>query len=153
MADAFELCHLRAEVPAKEASHASGVQRLHMRVLGLHHAGLYVASLARSIAFYHDVFGLDVAERLSFGGEELAFLNVGTARLELIESTAAARPTGVVDHVAFEVDDLDASLGMLRARGVSLIDRAPMRVPGLGARIAFCRGPDGERIELIQSDV
>ena len=50
MADAFDVCYLRAEMPAKEASHASGVQRLRMRVLGLHHAGLYVASLARSIA-------------------------------------------------------------------------------------------------------
>src|SRR5438105_4666102 len=150
MADAFDVCYLRAEMPAKEASHASGVQHLRMRVLGLHHAGLYVASLARSIAFYRDVFGLEVAERLSFGGEELAFLKLGTARLELIESDAAARPTGVVDHVAFEVDDLDAILEMLRARGVSLIDQAPVAVPGLKARIVFCQGPDGERIELFQ---
>jgi lactoylglutathione lyase len=124
-----------------------------MRVLSLHHAGLYVASLARSIAFYRDVFGLDVAERLSFGGEELAFLKLGTARLELIESSAAGRPTGVVDHVAFEVDDLEAMLELLRARGVTLIDTTAIAVPGLGARIAFCQGPDGERIELLQSDV
>jgi lactoylglutathione lyase len=124
-----------------------------MRVLALHHAGLYVASLGRSIAFYHDVFGMQVAERLSFGGEKLAFLRLGTARLELIESGAAARPTGVVDHVAFEVDDLEATLELLRARGVTLIDTTPIAVLGLGARIAFCQGPDGERIELLQSDV
>jgi lactoylglutathione lyase len=123
-----------------------------MRVLGLHHAGLYVGSLARSIAFYHNVFGLEVAERLSFGGEELAFLKLGTARLELIESRAVARPTGVVDHVAFEVDDLDATLELLRTRGVTLIDAMPIAVAGLGARIAFCQGPDGERIELFQYD-
>jgi lactoylglutathione lyase len=121
-----------------------------MRVLGLHHAGLYVASLARSIAFYHAVFGLEVAERLSFGHEEIAFLKLGTARLELIEGAAAARPTGVVDHVAFEVDDLEATLEELRARGVHLIDATPIAVAGLGARIAFCQGPDGERIELFQ---
>jgi catechol 2,3-dioxygenase-like lactoylglutathione lyase family enzyme len=40
-------------------------------VVGLHHAAVYVANLARSIAFYRDVFGLEVAERLSFGGEDI----------------------------------------------------------------------------------
>jgi len=40
-------------------------------VAGLHHAGLYVSSLARSIAFYHDAFGLEVVEQLTFGRVEL----------------------------------------------------------------------------------
>jgi hypothetical protein len=41
----------------------------------------------------------------------------------------------------------------LRSRGVRLIDETPVAVAGLDARIAFCQGPDGERIELLQSDV
>jgi lactoylglutathione lyase len=121
-----------------------------MPVLGLHHAGLYVASLARSIAFYQNAFGLEVVERTSFGGEELAFLRLGAAWLELIEGGAEDRTTGVVDHVAFEVDDLDRTLDLLRSRGVRLIDETPTAVPALSARIAFCQGPDGERIELFQ---
>jgi lactoylglutathione lyase len=56
----------------------------------------------------------------------------------------------VLDHVAFEVDDLDGTLDLLRARGVRLIDETPTAVPALSARIAFCQGPDGERIELFQ---
>jgi catechol 2,3-dioxygenase-like lactoylglutathione lyase family enzyme len=121
-----------------------------MTIVGLHHAGLCVANLERSIAFYAEVFGLELAERLSFAGEEIAFLWVGSARLELIETTAGRRPTGVVDHVALEVHELDMLLERLRARGVTLLDAAPVPVPPLGARILFCSGPDGERIELFE---
>ena len=63
-----------------------------MGVRALHHAGVYVSNLERSIGFYGGAFGLEVAERLSFDGEEIAFLSVGLARLELIESTRSARP-------------------------------------------------------------
>lgn len=121
-----------------------------MTVVGLHHAGLYVASLSRSIAFYEQLFGLKVAERLSFGGEQIAFLRLGAARLELIEADRRRDGTGVVDHIAIEVDGLEAMLGELRAAGVKLIDAAPIEVPELGARILFCLGPDGERIELFE---
>ena len=121
-----------------------------MTVLGLHHAGLYVSNLERSLAFYHDVFGLLVTERLRFGAEELAFLRVGSAHLELIQGPLARRNSGIVDHVAFEVHGLDAMLTDLNARGVQLLDTTPLAVPALNARIAFCLGPDGERIELFE---
>jgi catechol 2,3-dioxygenase-like lactoylglutathione lyase family enzyme len=120
--------------------------------LGLHHVGLYVADLDRSIAFYRDAFGLEVAERLSFGDEQIAFLRIGAHRLELITLPGStARATGVVDHVAFVVPaPLETLLDALRARGVRLLDQTPIPVPALNARIAFCLGPDGERIELFE---
>ena len=123
-----------------------------MTVRGLHHAGLYVSNLERSMAFYHDVFGLEVAERLSFGGEKIAFLGVGSSRLELIEADASIRPTGVVDHIALEVADLDSLVQRLREHGVTLLDQTPIAVPELDARILFCLGPDAERIELFEYD-
>jgi len=121
-----------------------------MSVVGLHHAGVYVTNLDRSIAFYGDAFGLEVAERISLANEKIAFLHVGPARLELLEHGRAQRPTGVVDHVAFEVDDLDALLAHLRKHGVTLLDDTPLPVPALAARILFCLGPDAERIELFE---
>lgn len=120
-----------------------------MSVTRLHHAGVHVASLERSIAFYQTVFGLRLAERLSLGAEQLAFLEVGSSRVELIADGTAGRATGVVDHVAFEVEDLDDWVSRLRQHGVRLLDEAPIEVPALGARILFCLGPDGERIELL----
>ena len=122
-------------------------------VAGLHHAGLYVASLDRSLNFYADVFGLEVAEQFMFEGERLAFLRVGDQRLELIESTKKStvpRAAGVVDHVALEVRDLEGWLARLRQHGVVLLDSSPVTVAPLGARIVFYLGPDGERIELLE---
>jgi lactoylglutathione lyase len=121
-----------------------------MTVISLHHAGVHVASLERSIAFYQAVFGLHVAERLSLGAEQIAFLAAGGARVELIADGSAGRATGVVDHLAFAVSDLDGWASRLRDRGVRLLDEAPLQVAALGARILFCLGPDGERIELFE---
>lgn len=123
-----------------------------MPLRGLHHAGLYVASLERSIAFYGRVFGLDVAERITFDGEDIAFLRLGAARLELIQASVDGQRTqaGVVDHVALEVDDLDGIVLTLREQRVRLLDPQPVAVPALHARILFCLGPDDERIELFE---
>ena len=121
-----------------------------MSVVGLHHAGLYTSNLTRSIAFYREVFGLDVAETFSFGDEQIAFMRVGSARLELIEGGPTRDGAGVVDHFAFEVHGLDRLVERLRQHGATLLDERPLRVAPVGARILFCLGPDGERIELFE---
>jgi catechol 2,3-dioxygenase-like lactoylglutathione lyase family enzyme len=121
-----------------------------MTIIGLHHAAVHVANLERSIVFYRDVFGLPLAERLTLGTEQLAFLRAADSRIELIADGMTSRGTGVVDHLALEVNDLDAWGPRLRELGVRVLDAAPVDVPQLGARILFCLGPDGERIELFE---
>jgi catechol 2,3-dioxygenase-like lactoylglutathione lyase family enzyme len=121
-----------------------------MTVTRLHHAGVHVTDLERSIAFYQTVFGLRLAERLTLGPEQLAFLEAGGSRVELIADGTHARGTGVVDHLAFEVEALDDWLPRLRSFGVHLLDEVPVEVPALGARILFCLGPDDERVELFE---
>ena len=144
------LSRAHADRSARAADAGSRYNANLMTVTRLHHAGVHVASLERSIAFYEAVFGLRLAERLSLGDEQLAFLEAGTSRVELIADGAAGRETGVVDHFAFEVDDLDSWVRRLHQGGVRLLDEAPIEVPTLGARILFCLGPDGERIELFE---
>jgi lactoylglutathione lyase len=102
------------------------------------------------VRFYRDVLGLAVAARLTFGEERIAFLSAGDGWVELLEDGGAARGSGVVDHVALRVQELDALMARLREAGVRLLDEAPLEVEQLRARIAFCEGPDGERIELIE---
>jgi lactoylglutathione lyase len=121
-----------------------------MRVIALHHAGVHVTDLEGSIAFYQSVFRLRLAERLSLGSEQIAFLQAGTSWLELIADGIPGRGPGAVDHLALAVDDLDGWLARLRESGVRLLDEAPVGVAALGARILFCLGPDGERIELFE---
>lgn len=112
-----------------------------MKVIGLHHAGVHVSSLERSIAFYEAVFGLRLAERLSWGAEQLAFLEAGSGHIELIADGTAGRATGVVDHLALEVNDLDGWVPWLRERGVRLVDDAPVAAVESGALRSARRPP------------
>jgi len=52
-------------------------------------------------------------------------------------------------HICFEVEDIDGALAELRAKGVKLRDETP-RIGHGGARIAFMRGPDDTRLELVE---
>jgi catechol 2,3-dioxygenase-like lactoylglutathione lyase family enzyme len=99
-----------------------------MNVVGLHHAGVHVSDLGRSADFYQTVFGFDqsVATRLSFGAETIVFLHAANAWLELIADGGGSRETGVIDHVALEVDNLDRWLIRLRQQGVQLLDDTPI---------------------------
>jgi len=111
---------------------------------------VHVTDLERSVAFYRDVLGLREQTRFTLGLERLAFLRAGDAWVELIADGSAARGTGAVDHLALRVADIDAALRVLRKAQVLLLDDVPLAVPELQARILFCLGPDGERIELIE---
>lgn len=54
-----------------------------MIVIGLHHAGVAVTNLERSIAFDGAVFELPAIKRLALGSEQLALLVAGRSRVEL----------------------------------------------------------------------
>jgi lactoylglutathione lyase len=111
---------------------------------------VHVTDLERSVAFYRDVLGLREQSRFTLGCERLVFLSAGDGWIELVADDGSARGIGAVDHLALRVDDVEALGTRLRAAGVVLLDERPVEVPELDARILFCLGPDGERIELIE---
>lgn len=125
--------------------------------LSLHHVGIRVRDLDRSIAFYRDVLGLQVRVRRTLdGGTEIAFLGHGPgggatgdgATIELIAGpTDHVDADGVVHHVAFAVDDADAVWERLRELGVTLLQDRVADVPG-GRKLAAFRGPDGEYLQI-----
>ena len=113
---------------------------------GIHHIGVAVADLDEAVATYTGLFGarLEHRETVEEQGVEAASLRMGEGRIELLRSLGPETPVGKfiakrgpgLHHVAFEVDDLDAELGRLRAAGAQLIDETPRR--GLfGLQVAF----------------
>lgn len=115
------------------------------------HVGIQVRNLDRSIKFYTEVLGLALRKRIRLNETtELAFLPLGESEIELIcKSTAYTfAKEGIVNHLAFRVDDVAGSLEHLREHGVELIHEQPLFVEKLGTRIAFFWGPDGEKLEL-----
>lgn len=118
----------------------------------LHHVGVRVQDLDRSIAFYRDVLGMVVRVRRTLeGGTEIAFLGHGPdggATVELIAGpTDHVVADGTVHHLAFAVDDAEAVWERLRALGVTLLQDRVADVPG-GRKLAAFRGPDGEYLQI-----
>jgi lactoylglutathione lyase len=81
-------------------------------------------------------------------------MTIGSSEIELVCNTAAqAEPVdGTVNHLTFTVDDIAGDLERLRSHGVTLLNEEPVHLAQIGARIAFFRGPDGEKLELLQRD-
>jgi methylmalonyl-CoA/ethylmalonyl-CoA epimerase len=127
----------------------------------IEHIALAVGDLDASIAFYRDVWGLEVShrERVEDQGVEEAMLPLGESHLQLLAPTGpdttvgkfVARRGEGIHHIAFEVDDLEGALAELKAQGVKLIDERPRR-GGRGHMVAFVHpsGNHGILVELIQ---
>jgi methylmalonyl-CoA/ethylmalonyl-CoA epimerase len=114
--------------------------------LNLHHLGIAVDDLDAAILVYADLFGatLEHRERVEDQGVEAASLRVGESRIELLQPLGPDTPVGRflakrgpgMHHLAFEVEDLTAELGRLKAHDVLLIDEHPRR--GMfGLQVAF----------------
>lgn len=120
------------------------------------HSMIRVLDEARSVDFYDRVFGLTVAERLDFPEFTLVYLSNGESgtELELTINKDRTTPYDLGDgygHVAFSVDDLDATHARLLAEGFAprkLVDFAPAGT--VIARFFFIADPDGYQIEVLQ---
>ena len=147
------------------------------RLTKQHHAGFTVRSLERSLAFYRDLLGLEVAfqwnpqapyigELVGYPAVNLhgAILRVPGSEqfLELLEyqnipRTAVDMANGNIGngHIAFNVDDLDALYATLTKAGVKSVSPpvTPTIGPNKGGRAVYMIDPDGFRVELIQSAV
>lgn len=124
------------------------------------HIGLVVSDLDATLQTYCDQLGYTLLERIAIPEQlvEAAFLDAGNGTIELISPTdtesgtarfLASRGEGT-HHVAFEVDDIVATLAELKAHGVRLIDETPRR--GVHGLVAFVhpKATHGMMIELLQ---
>ena len=110
---------------------------------GVHHVSLNVSDVGASGTFYVDVLGLTPIPRPDFGFPGAWFELPDGRQLHLIEVAGWRAPEG--QHVAFRVEDVEATAAWLRDRGADVTD--PFTVPGAG-RQAFLEDPDGNVIEL-----
>ena len=97
------------------------------------HIGVATDDLEGALALYEETLGMPVAHRetVESQGVEAVLLDVGDGHVELLrplgEDTAvgkfiAKRGAGL-HHVAYAVDDIDATLAALKEAGIELIDQ------------------------------
>lgn len=132
-----------------------------MKVLKIDHLGIAVKSIDEGKRFWTGVLGLDFegTETVEEQKVTTAFFPVGESEVELLQSTADDGPVAKyiekrgegIQHVAFQVENIEAALEELKAKGIRLIDETPRKGAG-GAKIAFLhpKSTSGVLVELCE---
>jgi lactoylglutathione lyase len=141
--------------------------------LSVNHVGVSVSDLSRSILFYRDLLGFNVAyERGEVTAEymprlvgiegarlKIAGLDIPGLHLDLIEyiepkgAPTAGPPNDVGNvHIGFTVDDMWAAYNFLVAGGVEFKCEpvSPTAGPNKGGWAVYFTDPDGTTLEMIQ---
>jgi methylmalonyl-CoA/ethylmalonyl-CoA epimerase len=117
-----------------------------MKIKRIEHVGVVVRDVEASRKLWEDCFGIKLSgvEEYSDRPVKLALYPVGESMVELIAGTTpdskharmVAEGRGGINHICFEVEDIDDALAELKAKGVPLLDQVP-RIGHAGCRIAF----------------
>jgi methylmalonyl-CoA/ethylmalonyl-CoA epimerase len=126
----------------------------------INHIAIAVADLDSAMTFWRDALGLKVdhVEDVPSQKAVVAFLPCGDSEVELVKPSAddtgvakfLAERGGGMHHLCLEVDDIDAMLLELKAKGVRLINETPMELPGRKMAFIHPKSTGGVLVELYQ---
>ena len=116
-----------------------------IKIKSVNHVGLPISDRKQAMKLYRDVIGLDVIPH-QVNGNGIAWAEtLDASMIHLIDPPTPGNPDQR-QHVAFEVEDIDAVAAALKEAGVELTDEPGVRLDG--QRHLFVRDPDGNRIEI-----
>ena len=128
----------------------------------INHLGIATNGIEDALKFWSDALGLENVhtEVVEDQKVRVAMLPLGESRIELLEPTTEDSPIsrflekrgGGIHHIAVEVEDIEASLAQLKAKGARLIDETP-RIGAEGCLVAFVHpsSANGVLLELVQT--
>jgi lactoylglutathione lyase/glyoxylase I family protein len=126
-----------------------------------HHTGIRYPDFETARAFWVDKLDWRVLQTWPYGELTLAYVsppNQDDFHLEILAGPGAETQPVYSDvdaslvangfnHVCLSVDNVDATLEVLRERGVDIVN-APFEIGEISARLAFFRDPWGNMFEL-----
>lgn len=132
-----------------------------LKINKLQHIGIPVSNLIRSESFYKSL-GFKRVMNASFlsDGEtgNCLMMQNGEVLIELYQLPESQlmqirnRKDGHIDHIAFDVDDIDTAFALLKASSFHILEETPMQLSfwSNGCKYFNIVGPDGERLEFNQ---
>ncbi|WP_026994176.1 VOC family protein [Flectobacillus major] len=134
---------------------------MNLQLKKIQHIGIPVTDLGRSIHFYEGLGFRNVMSSTfehADGQGQVAMMQSGDIIIEIYQMPAtvlteiATRKDGHVDHLAFDVADIDTVFQLLQQNGYQILEEAPVFLPFWqnGCKYFNILGPDGERLEFNQ---
>lgn len=134
---------------------------MNLKLNSFQHLGVPVSDLERSEKFYESLgFQNVMASTFSMHGEtgNVAMMQRGSMIIELYQlpepelSEVKTRNNGHIDHIAFDVDDIDQTFAELRLHNFTILESEPVFLNfwDKGCKYFNIQGPDGERLEFNQ---
>jgi catechol 2,3-dioxygenase-like lactoylglutathione lyase family enzyme len=139
-------------------------------VAGYRHTGIIASDINKSLCFYRDLLGLEVAQDFYDSSDYInEITGLSGAKVHMIKLKAAdgtvvelldyeTHPTSLTDqpihnvgacHLAFQVTDIESAYDWLSSKGVSFLSKPILSAEGIG-KVCFCLDPDKVRIELVE---
>jgi glyoxylase I family protein len=133
-----------------------------MPPIAFSHVALNCRDLAATERFYTTHFGFRRARVIDLGEDQIVFLKSGTTYLELFRAEGRELPPAAdndgphgagVRHIAFQVDDVDATLAAIGAD--ARVSLGPLEFDAFipGWKTVWVRDPDGVIVEISQGFV
>jgi lactoylglutathione lyase len=127
----------------------------------IQHAGIPVTDIKVSEAFYERLgFKNVMATTFQYNGYtgNVAMMKLNEMIIELYQmpenelQEIRQRKNGHIDHIAFDVDDIDKTFSELKNNGFNILEEAPVFLSFWknGCKYFNITGPDGERLEFNQ---
>ena len=107
--------------------------------------------MAATVAFYQSL-GFTLAHQADNDGEKVCFLQLAGVCIEAYENGMAVGRAGAIDHIALDVDDIQAAWEAVRAAGYQPRETAIRTLPFWERGVSFfnIQGPNGETVEFGQ---
>ena len=122
-------------------------------IKGIHHVSLKCSKgrqYKEVLHFYSEVLGMSYRTWGDEADPDGVLFDTGNGLIEIFTNKDDEAEYGIIRHVALETDNVDSTISKVRSAGYEVfISPKDISVP-FDARVAFCFGPLGEQVELIQ---
>ena len=132
---------------------------MHLKLNHIQHMGIPVTDIKVSEAFYERLgFKNVMATTFIYNGGtgNVVMMQQHEMTIELYQMPEAElkeireRKNGHIDHIAFDVDEIDGTFATLKENGFTILEEKPVFLSfwKKGCKYFNITGPDGERLEF-----
>ena len=116
--------------------------------VSLQHCHLFASDINESLRFYQEMFGAELIMDAEVAGARNVMISIGSGAINFYDQPPKDNGRGVVHHLGFETDDLEALVEHMKNKGFEF----RKSITDLGIlKYVMVAGPDNMLIELFQS--